>query len=155
MRIIKNNENNYSNVSPSVSSCYHDHLHSHQVVINDAAKRMIKWALNVCTKRFPNLADTQHKVHRCSVHMNKKQTTPNLEVCDNSKYVMAIKVEWKCWKSSGKFRGLVNPLIAWHYSSSEFEDSFYGSSLQETNQIIDSMNIISRFSWVASNCRRS
>ena len=43
MRIIKNNENNYSNVSSSVSSsmCYHDHLQGHQVVINNAVKKFL------------------------------------------------------------------------------------------------------------------
>ena len=38
MKIVKNNENNYSNVSPSVPNRYHDHLQGHPVVINDAAK---------------------------------------------------------------------------------------------------------------------
>ena len=41
MRIIDNNENNYSNDSPSMSSYYHDLLQGHQVVMNNATKEFL------------------------------------------------------------------------------------------------------------------
>ena len=86
MRIIKNNENNYSNVSLSASSCYHDHLQGHQVVRHQRCcervfkstmlqNRMIKGALDVCTKQSRKLSDTGNTKFSAAVfnvHMNKK-----------------------------------------------------------------------------------
>ena len=54
MRIIKNGENNYSNVSPNVSSCYHDHIQGHQVVINYAAKEFQQCCKENDPKNFEN-----------------------------------------------------------------------------------------------------
>ena len=82
------------------SSCNNDHLQGHQVVINDVAKRfsmilwrMMKWALEVCTYRFPKIGRyRQHKIQLWSVHMNNKQT------------VLQI---WKYWITS---------TMSWHWT---------------------------------------
>ena len=87
-------------------------------VFNDAAKRIIKWALVVCTKYFPKIDRYgQHKIQRSSVHMSKKQTIPQIW-----KYWITSTMSWDSWycksncnvenprKNSGagpqKFRGL-------------------------------------------------
>ena len=36
---------------------------------------------------------SEHKIQRCSVHMNKKLTTSNLEVLDNLNCVRALEGE--------------------------------------------------------------
>ena len=89
-----------------ISSCFHHHLQGHQVVINDhdAAKEfstmlrrewskfIIKWSLEVCTIQFPKIGRYRHhNIQRCSIHLNKKQTIPQI---------------WKYWITS---------TMSWHW----------------------------------------
>ena len=55
---------------------------------------MIK-ALEVCTNRFPKISRySQHKIQRCSVHMNKKETFPQIW-----KYWITSTMSWH-WKAN-------------------------------------------------------
>ena len=120
-------------------SCYQDHLQGHQVVISDTAnefstKLQREWsdqiALKMCTTRFPKIGRyRQHKIQRCSVHMNRKQKIPQIW-----KFWITWAMSWH-WKANcnvenlsvcfllattqfefvrfppKKFRGRVNPQI--------------------------------------------
>ena len=87
-------------------SCYPDPLQGHQVVICDTAKEFItklqrEWSdqivLKICTKRFPKVGRYgQHKIQRCIVHMNKKQTIPKIW-----KYWIILTISWY-WKAKCK-----------------------------------------------------
>ena len=79
----------------------------------DAAKKMIKWSLKVCTKRFPKIGrHGQHRIQRCSVYMNKKQT------------ILQI---WKFWITS---------TMSWHWKlTCNFEVARKISGAWSTRQI--------------------
>ena len=140
---------------------------------NDETKHW-QTALKMWTKRFPKIGrQGQHKIQRCIVHMNQKQTIPKIwmywitstsilkSMLPSSKIRICPFLAEKKSRVLGVDLNLTMCIFtlaeladnAWHYSFSEIEDSFYGSSLQETNQVIYSMKITSRFSWVMSNCR--
>ena len=78
------------------TSCCHQRCC--ESVFNDAEMRMIKWALEVCTKRFPKIGrHGHHKIQCCSVHfnhLNKKQTIPQI-----LKYWITSTMSWH-WKAN-------------------------------------------------------
>ena len=96
MRVTENNENNYSNVLPSVSSCFNDHLQGHQVVINDAVKEFSTvlhvmstgaWRCGQNGSRTRNwqILTTQNSALQCS-YEQETENASNLEVLDDLNY---------------------------------------------------------------------
>ena len=98
--MIKNNE---SHVSPSVSSCYHDDMQGHEVVINDAAKyceeddQMSTGGGYNTVPEIWKILTTRNSALQCSYGQEIDNSSnlywiiSTISVLDNLNYVMALE----------------------------------------------------------------